>query len=170
MRASASRLGLIAGGVVLFDQLTKFLVMATIPFHTSKPVIGGVVRLTYIKNQGIAFGLLSDSNLPFAFVSIAAMILIVVSLRRLPKDAAAPRLAMAAILGGAAGNLIDRVRFGEVVDFIDIGIGHLRWPVFNLADVAVTTGVLLFVVGSVLKRDDQPTPVESKEGQSLGSA
>ncbi len=170
MKASATRLCVVAGGVILLDQLTKFLVMATLPFHTSRSVIGSVVRLTYIKNQGIAFGLLSDSNLPFAFVSIAAMVLILVSLRRLPKDAAVPRLAMAAILGGAAGNLIDRIRFGEVVDFIDIGIAHLRWPVFNLADVAVTTGVCLFVVGSVLKRDDQPTPVESEEGPSLGSA
>ncbi|MFN0151769.1 MAG: signal peptidase II [bacterium] len=170
MRASAARLCAVAGGVVLLDQLTKFIVMATLPFHTSRPVIGNVVRLTYIKNQGIAFGLLSDSGLPFAFVSIAAMLLILFSLRRLPKEAAAPRFAMAAILGGAAGNLIDRVRFGEVVDFIDIGIAHLRWPVFNFADVAVTTGVCLFVVGSVLKRDEQPPTVESEAGPSLGSA
>lgn len=170
MRASFKGLGLVAVAVVLLDQITKALVMWTMPFQTSRPVIDGFVRLTYIKNQGIAFGLLSDSQLPFAFVSVIAMILILVSLRRLPRDAAAPRYALAAILGGAAGNLIDRIRFGEVVDFIDIGVGTLRWPVFNLADVAVTTGVFLFVLGSVLKRDDPATRLEPKEGPSLGSA
>lgn len=144
--------------------------MWAMPFQTSRPVIDGVVRLTYIKNQGIAFGLLSDRQLPFALVSVIAMILILISLRRLPRDASAPRYALAAILGGAAGNLIDRLRFGEVVDFIDVGVGQLRWPVFNLADVAVTTGVFLFVLGSVLKRDDPATQLEPKEGPSLGSA
>lgn len=153
---------LVAGGVLLLDQVTKFLVMRSIPFEASIPIVGDFVRFTHIRNRGVAFGLLSDQGIPFAFVSLAAMLLIVLSLRRVPRDARALRLSLAAILGGASGNLIDRVRFREVVDFIEVGVGKLRWPVFNVADMAVTTGVFLFIAVSLLGRRDKVALAESE--------
>lgn len=154
---------LVAGGVLLVDQVTKFLVIENIPLRTSMPVISDFVRLTHIRNPGVAFGLLGDKGIPFVLVSLVAMVLIVVSLGRVPPTAHLLRFSLASILGGASGNLIDRIRFREVVDFIEIGIGSLRWPVFNVADVAVTTGVCLFLVGSLRGRRDQESVDSSGE-------
>jgi len=160
----------IAGGVLALDQLTKFLVMRRIPFETSIPIVGDFVRFTHIRNRGVAFGLLSDQGIPFVFVSLVAMLLIVLSLRRVPREARTLRLSLAAILGGACGNLIDRVRFREVVDFIEVGVGRLRWPVFNVADVAVTTGVFLFIAASLLGRRESVPPDADPGGAPLDPA
>ena len=160
----------VTGGVLALDQLTKFLVMQRIPFETSIPIVGDFVRFTHIRNRGVAFGLLSDQGIPFVFVSLVAMLLIVLSLRRVPREARTLRLSLAAILGGACGNLIDRVRFREVVDFIEVGVGRLRWPVFNVADVAVTTGVFLFIAASLLGRRESVPPDVDQGGAPLGPA
>ncbi len=134
--------------------------MRQIPLDRTIPVLGDVLRFRHIRNSGVAFGLLGDSGIPFVFVSLAAMALVVVSLRRVPRGAHAVRYALACILGGACGNLVDRVRFREVVDFIDIGVGGLRWPVFNVADIAVTAGVLLFIAGSLVGRREPEAGAE----------
>jgi signal peptidase II len=169
LSATLPRLLVLALAVVALDQATKHVVMWSIPFQTSRPVLGDLVRLTYIKNQGIAFGLFSNQRLPFSLVSIVAMLLILLALRRIPVEARAARYAMATILGGAAGNLIDRIRFREVVDFIDIGLGSMRWPVFNVADMAVTVGVLLFLLGTMF-RSEQRGEKLGEEGAPLGPA
>ncbi len=153
----------VTGGVLLLDQATKFLVMRRIPFETSVPIVGDFLRFTHIRNRGVAFGLLSDQGIPFVFVSLVAMLLIVLSLRRVPREARTLRLALASILGGACGNLIDRVRFREVVDFIEVGVGRYRWPVFNVADIAVTTGVFLFIAASLFVRRES-VPRDAGEG------
>jgi signal peptidase II len=152
LKSSAPLLGLLATAVLAVDQATKHVVMGSIPLGASVPLVADVLRFTHIRNRGVAFGLLGDRGIPFVLVSIVAMLLIVLSLRRVPRSAHMLRYSLAAILGGASGNLIDRVRFREVVDFIEVGVGRLRWPVFNIADVAVTTGVALFIFGSLWGR------------------
>jgi signal peptidase II len=143
--------------------------MAYIPLDGKIPVLGDVLRFRHIRNSGVAFGLLGNRGIPFVFVSLAAMALVLMSLRRVPRDAHTVRYALACILGGACGNLIDRIRLREVVDFIDIGVGDLRWPVFNVADIAVTAGVCLFIAGSLLGRRE-PGTEDRKESDEAGAA
>lgn len=143
--------------------------MRSIPLRSSVSVVEDFVRLTHIRNPGVAFGLLSDRGIPFVLVSLVAMTLIVLSIGRVPRSSHALRISLAAILGGASGNLIDRLRFREVVDFIEVGVGSLRWPVFNIADIAVTTGVLLFIVVSLRGRREAGAAVErGPEDESAG--
>jgi signal peptidase II len=160
----------VAFGVLLLDQVTKHFVMERIPFGASISIAGDFLQFTHIRNRGVAFGLLSDQGIPFVFVSLVAMLLIVLSLRRVPREAQTLRLALAAILGGACGNLIDRLRFREVVDFIEVGVGRFRWPVFNVADIAVTTGVFLFIAASLLGRREAVRPDADEGGAPLGPA
>jgi len=160
LKSSRTRLLLAAGSILLVDQAAKLLVSRHIAFEQTIPVLGDLLRFRHIRNSGVAFGLLGDRGIPFVFVSLAAMALVVISLRRVPRGAHAVRYALACILGGASGNLVDRVRFREVIDFIDIGVGGLRWPIFNVADIAVTAGVGLFIAGSLLGRREPETGTE----------
>ena len=161
--------------IVLLDQVTKIFVkgislpslgvqIAGMPYGFSRPLMGNFVRLTYIENPGMAFGIDVGGKLFFSIFSIIASAAIVVYLYRARRDALGFRLSLAMILGGAIGNLIDRVFYGvlfndgelfygRVVDFIDVDffninlLGHQfnRWPVFNLADAAVTVGVIMLL-------------------------
>jgi signal peptidase II len=112
------------------------------------PIIGDYVRLVYVRNPGGAFGILRNTGTPFVFISIAASILVLLYLYIVPPSRRLARLGLACVLGGAVGNMLDRCfRSGEVVDFIEIGVSPgLRWPAFNVADIAVTLGVALLVV------------------------
>ncbi len=141
----------VAGLIVLFDQLTKYVVTATMPLHSSIPVVDGFFSLTYVRNPGAAFGFLATAP-PFfraAFfitVTVAAILLILYYIRRYKLEDRRLTLALSLILGGAVGNLVDRVRFGDVVDFLDVYIGSHHWPAFNVADSAISIGaVLLFL-------------------------
>ena len=139
----------IAGLVVLLDQLTKYLVVKNFFIHESVKVIPGFFSLTYVRNPGAAFGILAGASgswrtIFFATVSLAALAVIATLVRK-----TADRLSLIAfslIGGGAVGNLIDRVRFGEVVDFIEWYYGSFHWPTFNIADSAITVGVALLAV------------------------
>lgn len=141
--------GSIAFTVIVLDQLTKFLVMRSIPKFGALRVIPGFFDLVNVRNPGAAFGILNGAHGSwraafFIFVSIAALALIAVLVRK-----AADRLTIVAfslIGGGAVGNLIDRVRFGEVVDFIDWYYRSWHWPTFNIADSAITIGVGLLAI------------------------
>lgn len=151
---------IIAGLVVLLDQATKLLVLATIPLYHSIVVIPGFFNLTHIRNPGGAFGFMASGShatrsLLFIGVSALAMGLIVYFYRSTPKTHPYLAAALAMIFGGAAGNLIDRLRFGEVVDFVDIYVGIHHWPAFNVADSAITIGVIVFVAHVVLGKMPQ---------------
>ena len=128
---------------VLLDQASKIVIRQTMYLGQSVNVLGGFLRLTYIKNPGIAFGIRVNNPVIFTGLSIAACAGIVIYLIRHWHENIKVKISLALILGGAVGNLIDRIRFGEVVDFIDVGIHHVRWPVFNVADSAVVIGMLL---------------------------
>jgi signal peptidase II len=144
------RLFWIVGLVVLLDQITKAMVMAWLPLYHSIPVIPGCFNLTHIHNPGGAFGFLAHQSpwirhSVFLVVSTLAAVLIFYFYRKTPESYRWLGAGFALILGGAAGNLIDRFRFGEVVDFLDFFIGAWHWPAFNVADSAVSIGMAIFV-------------------------
>jgi signal peptidase II len=169
------RVLIISGIIVTADQITKLLVKGIsipslgiqiygMPYGFSRPLLGNTVRLTYIENPGMAFGIDVGGKLFFSIISIIASVAIVVYLYRARHDALGFRISLSMILGGAVGNLVDRVFhgviwgdaslfYGRVVDFLDVDFfnfnffGHQvsRWPVFNVADAAVTIGVVLLL-------------------------
>jgi signal peptidase II len=136
--------------VVVLDQFTKMLVDRFMNLHESRLLVDGVLRLTYVQNRGAAFGILSEADLPyqsllFAVVSLAALGAIAAYAWRLPARSHLPQTALALIMGGALGNLLDRARLGYVIDFVDAYWGVHHWPAFNVADSAISIGVVLLV-------------------------
>lgn len=125
--------------VLIFDQTTKVLVARYLP-DTSVPVIRGVLHITYTKNPGGAFGILQSYAGLLTILTICGICLILIIVRHRPMHTP-QAVSLALMLGGAAGNLIDRLIFDSVLDFIDFRI----WPVFNLADVAITGGAILLI-------------------------
>jgi signal peptidase II len=147
--------------ILVADQLTKFIVDRTIPLHHSIPVIDHLFSLTYIRNTGAAFGIFAGSaaafRLPFLIVfSLVAIGFVVAMLRRLPERETGLITALAFILGGAVGNLIDRFAYGEVIDFLDFYWGSYHWPAFNVADSFISVGVCITVFYLVKAKGEDP--------------
>jgi len=139
-------LALVSTITVLLDQATKLQIMQSMRLHESIPVVPDFFSITYIRNPGAAFGLLASSSNGFrlaffGLTSLFALILLGTILYRLRPDDWGGQLSVAAIFGGAIGNLLDRVRFGEVIDFLDVYVGNYHWPAFNVADTAISVGV-----------------------------
>ncbi len=163
-------LGLVTTIAVLFDQATKIHIMQTMRLHESIPVIDGFFNLTYIRNPGAAFGLLASTGpvfrtIFFGLASLFALGLLATIFFRLQHDDRAGQLSVAAILGGALGNLIDRIRYGEVIDFLDFYVGAYHWPAFNVADAAISVGVFFLVLHYLFEKktetDQPPSPSAS---------
>jgi len=147
---------LVALAVVLADQTTKALVERTLLLHETIPLTP-FFALSYVRNTGAAFGVLAAApvgvRLPlFLAVTVIASAAVVSYLRRTPADQRWRVAALGGVLGGAMGNLLDRVRYGEVVDFLDLHWGDLHWPAFNVADAAITVGVAVVLLASVERR------------------
>lgn len=124
------------------DQLTKYIARATIPPFESIQVLP-FLHLVSVRNTGAAFGMFKVfGNTIFVIISLAAIVFVLFLLLRGMED----KLALALILGGAIGNLIDRVAYSHVTDFIDVFAGRFHWPAFNIADSALTIGILLMIV------------------------
>jgi signal peptidase II len=164
-RKSAIFILILVVGLAL-DQATKVLVMNNLPLGGQVPLIPGVLNLVHIHNKGAAFGLLSGWSAEFAwlfFVIITALVLVVLGylLWRLPDGQWPAALGYSLILTGALGNLIDRIRLGEVVDFIDVYWGRYHWPAFNVADSLVCVGaaVLAWIIIREEKTADASHPV-----------
>lgn len=141
----------IAGAIVALDQVTKALVDRYMDLHESHTIVEGLARLTYVQNRGAAFGILSDADLPyqsvlFSVISILALGAIAVYAWKLPITSRLPQAALALIMGGAVGNLLDRMRLGYVIDYVDVYWGRHHWPAFNVADSAISIGVALLVL------------------------
>jgi len=151
---------LLAAGVFLADRITKTLIEAGLALYDGRPVIPGFFHIVHVKNPGIAFGLFAESpsaGKTFALVFLSAATLAGVGYVLWTSAAAAAQqnAALALILGGALGNLFDRVRSGGVVDFLDFFVGDYHWPAFNLADSAIVTGgglLLLYLVRAERRR------------------
>ena len=166
------KLGSFAGTaavVLALDMFTKLLVQQTLHVYESIEVFGDFFRLTYIHNPGAAFGLHLGPYSRFLFLALAlvALAVLIVMYRHTPAEDRLRLFAIGAIAGGALGNVIDRIRSAAgVVDFLDIGVGSLRWPVFNIADTAVTIGALL-LLASLWAEDQRRDREES--GDKSGS-
>jgi signal peptidase II len=157
-------LGLLSLAIVVLDQMTKVYVMETMRLHESITVISDFFSITYIRNPGAAFGFLSSSSGTFRFVffgltSIFAVGLLGSILVRMPKHDWMGQLSVAAILGGAIGNLLDRLRYGEVIDFLDFYINGYHWPAFNVADSAITVGVVFLILHFAFEKHPDDAPV-----------
>lgn len=144
--------------VLVIDQATKVYIDRTMQLYQSIPVIDGLFSITYMRNKGAAFSFLSnfDYRLPFfILVSLVAVVAILVAYRKLRDDQRFAALSLSLILSGAVGNLIDRIRLGEVIDFLDVFWRTHHWPAFNVADSAICVGVALLAVDMVLEERRQ---------------
>jgi signal peptidase II len=139
----------VTGGVIAFDFITKMIITRTFNLYQQVNVIGDYVRLTYIHNPGAAFGISLGpySRIIFLLLSLVALAALAGMYWATAAKDRSRLVSIALICGGALGNLLDRIRLSAgVVDFMDVGIGTLRWPVFNVADVAVTTGAIFLAI------------------------
>lgn len=161
----------LVGGVVLLDQVTKMIIKKSMILYDSIAVIGNFLRLTYIENAGMAFGIQVQNRIVFTLISVLATAIVSVYLIRVSNGRFMFRFSLALILGGALGNLIDRILQGRVVDFIDVeffditvpqfdlwflhfpGYALTRWPIFNIADSAVTCGLILLTLLLIFQKD-----------------
>jgi signal peptidase II len=147
---------LIALAIVLTDQVSKAIVVRSMRLGQSIPIVPGYFDLTFVLNPGAAFSLFatlpeSIRNPFFILISVAAVILIVVYRARHLRHHRLASVSLGLILGGAIGNLIDRVRHGVVVDFLDVHLHQYHWPVFNVADSAISVGVTLLLIEMLLE-------------------
>lgn len=128
--------------ILLLDQLTKLFIRQNFQLNQSIPIIKNIFHLTYITNTGSAFGLFKNLNLFFIIFSICVIVAIFYFIRKVKEKEKFMQAALGLLLGGTIGNLIDRIVYGNVTDFIDFRI----WPVFNVADSAVTISVVLLII------------------------
>jgi signal peptidase II len=140
----------IAGTVLVVDQLTKALLVSLLPAEGQRlSVVGELVRLVHSRNSGALFGLFQDQALLFGVVSVGVVALIIWYHASSGRNALLT-VALGLLLGGALGNMLDRLRLGYVLDFVDVGIGDLRFYTFNAADAAISCAILLLLLSAVL--------------------
>jgi signal peptidase II len=153
---------LLAGAIVALDQISKAVALDRLPLGVPVPLVDGLLALTLVLNPGLAFGLLGGVppawRWTVAGLSLVALaVLARVALRVLPGGGWTGRLAIGLIFGGAVGNLVDRARFGAVVDFVDVHWRGWHWPAFNVADSAITVGVTLLALRLLKDRSASTT-------------
>ena len=151
-------------GVILLDQVTKAMAVATLPLYGSRPLIPGVVDLVHVQNRGVAFGLLNDFTHPLRSLvtialALAALVGIAYYARHLQPGERMARVGLSLILGGAIGNLLDRVRQGFVTDFIDVYWGTWHFWAFNAADAAISVGAALIFLELLIPGRHAPDSV-----------
>jgi signal peptidase II len=155
-------------GVIFLDQISKQLVLHALDLHEKVAVIPGFFDLVHVRNRGMAFGLLNRPEVDLTFyvlvaTTIGVVLLMLFWFTRIEREDGRVLFCLSLIIGGAVGNLIDRLRFKEVVDFLDFYIGAYHWPAFNVADSAITVGALWLAVHVVFF---QPrTKPSAKESQ-----
>ena len=138
--------------IVVLDQVSKYIVMTRIEIHRSISMISGYFNLVHTRNRGVAFGMFNrpGSDLGYYLLlsaTFVAVILLLFWFSRLKQEERILTPGLSLILGGAIGNLIDRIRLHEVIDFLDFYIGPYHWPAFNVADSAITVGTFWVVLG-----------------------
>ncbi|MGI6355285.1 MAG: signal peptidase II [Lentisphaeria bacterium] len=142
--------GLLALLVLVADQASKWLVVTHWPVGTVRTVIPGFFNLVHVRNPGAAWGILAEHTWLLGVLSLAAFVAIVIFFRRLHEGSRLAAMALGAVQGGIAGNLIDRWVRHSVVDFLDFHLGGMHWPAFNIADSAICVGVTLLVLWSFI--------------------
>ena len=160
--------------LILVDQASKSYIMNTMYLHQSIPVIPEFFSLTYIRNPGAAFGILAQSSGAFRTVfflvtSVFALGLLGTIFIRLHPTDWWGQLTIVSIFGGAIGNLIDRLQFGEVIDFLDFYVSGYHWPAFNVADSAISVGVVSLLILFALDKKKTSDPHESEPSSTQPS-
>lgn len=145
---------LLALAVLGLDQWTKWLVERHLPLGTSQEIVRGWLHLSHLRNPGVAFGMFADHGASggawlLAILGVAAIAVVTIYFRRAERDDVWLLSALALVLGGAVGNLLDRVATGAVTDFVGVYLGSYRWPDFNVADSAISVGLVLLVLDSL---------------------
>jgi signal peptidase II len=145
---------IISGFGIFFDQITKVFIDRSMQLFDSIVIVENFFQLTYVRNKGAAFSFLSNASwrLPFFIsVSIVAAFVILIAFRRLRDDQKLAHISLALIFSGAVGNLIDRIRLGEVIDFLDAHWYRHHWPAFNVADSLICVGVFLLAIDMIME-------------------
>jgi signal peptidase II len=156
--------------VMLFDQFTKYWVSMKLREGDEIEIIRGFFKFSYTENPGIAFGMLNNGNVKWLLVaiSVAAIVVVVYYVRRTPISNTLLLWSLALLAAGICGNLIDRVRLGRVIDFILLYYRDYQWPVFNIADTAITIGAALMAIELFLApQAERPTAVEPAEAPGV---
>jgi signal peptidase II len=151
--------------VVGLDRWTKWLIDSRLLLNQTIFIIDGFFNITYVRNTGVAFGILDGAGLPLKSVALSILTLaaitgVLVYSWRTPISQRLLHVALSMVLGGAIGNLYDRIRYGYVIDFIEVYFRNFRWPSFNLADSAITVGVGLLAL-EIFRKDSHDAPVRA---------
>ncbi len=146
----------VAAIIVILDQASKRLVWAAFQDTGGRDLIDGVLRIRLSTNTGAVMGILSNSRPILISVTIISIIALIYFAYRMRYAPVFKRVCLGLVLGGAFGNLIDRIATGKVIDFIDMGIGNYRWPTYNVADIAVTVGAVILIAGFAFQKDPVP--------------
>ncbi len=146
-----------AGLLVALDQVTKYLLVRAIPLNTGTRIIPGLLNLVHVHNTGGAFSIFAGSGYPwrrYVFMGLAVIVIAAIAYAygRVGKRDNWTRIAYICIASGAIGNLIDRIRLHEVIDFLDVYVGSWHWPAFNVADSAISTGAVMLLVSLIGKK------------------
>jgi signal peptidase II len=163
---------LIGTMVMLIDQITKYWVSVKLSEGDEIEIIRGFFKFSYTENPGIAFGMLNNGNVKWLLVavSVAAILVVVYYMKRTPVSNSLLLWSLALLAAGICGNLIDRVRLGRVIDFILLYYKDYQWPVFNIADTAITIGAALMAIELFLApQADPPSMLDAAEAQNLDS-
>ena len=139
------------------DQISKIVLAYNIPKYASVPVIKGFFNLVHVRNRGMAFGLMNRPGHGFKLyfliaATLGAIVLLLFWFRKMKDEDHNITIGISLILGGAVGNLIDRIRLGEVIDFLDFYVGSYHWPAFNVADAAITIGIFWLAVNTLFRK------------------
>ncbi|WP_031484084.1 signal peptidase II [Maridesulfovibrio frigidus] len=151
--------GIIAAVIIIFDQITKVAVRSNMELWSSKSLIPDYFNLVYVVNKGAAFGFLNRGDITwqrtfFIVITVVALSAIGMLLKSTDKKDTFAISGLGLILGGAVGNLIDRILYGEVTDFLDVYVGTHHWPAFNIADIAICLGAFAMIISIYRNKPD----------------
>lgn len=157
---------LVAAAVIVLDQITKYWAHTYLRNNPSVEVLGDWFKFTYTYNTGSAFGFFQNGNAALTVIALIVPPLLIIFRRHLPVSGRTGEIVLGLLVGGAIGNLIDRIRLGYVIDFIDMGVGTMRWFTYNIADSAFVIGATLMVILSLFQPNPQHTqPVEARNAK-----
>jgi signal peptidase II len=147
-----------ATAVIVLDQITKAAIVAKFVKHESYAIVDGFFNIVYVMNPGAAFGFLANMSETFRYIfftgiTVVVILLIIYYIVKSKSQNMLMVISLTLIFAGAVGNLIDRIRFGAVIDFLDVYIGTAHWPAFNVADSAISLGAMLMIWGMIMSRE-----------------
>ena len=148
---------LIGLAIVLLDQLTKQWIRSIFVYGESRPVIDGFFNLVYVRNDGAAWNILSGQSIILILISVVVLVLLIIYRRSFLQEQFSHRILLGLMVGGIVGNLIDRIRFGWVTDFLDFQFGTYHYPSFNVADSAICIAVGLYIITNLLQKKKEET-------------